>query len=270
MNGDISITTPDGTELSSRRVGSGSGLVLVHGGILSKEAWQFVEPLLAERHTVWSYDRRGHGSTSVTAGHSLDQELEDLAAVMDAAGGAVHLVGHSDGAFLCLEAAAHHPGLRSLVLYEPPVHFDRREAALRRAKELLDGDDLEGFLDVFLTQVAAAAADEVAVLRSIPEAWGLLVRGARLYAAHADEFASRIDEMLALGWHAERYRSVAVPTLLLVGALTESPLFATADEMRAAVPHAEVAVLDGQRHMAAAFDAAGFATAVLGFTGSLR
>ena len=69
--------------------------------------------------------------------------------------------------------------------------------------------------------------------------------------------------MLALGWQAERYRSVAVPTLLLVGALTESHISPppTRCERPSLMPRWP---LDSQRHMAAAFDAAGFATAVLG------
>jgi pimeloyl-ACP methyl ester carboxylesterase len=265
---DLVIESGDGTELSARRVGSGSPLVLVHGGVVAKESWGFVEPQLAERHTVWSYDRRGHGNSGGGADHSRAREVDDLAVVLATAGPEVHLVGHSDGAFLCLDAAVHQPELRSLVLYEPTVHFDQRESEFRRLTELLDDDDLEGFLDVFLPKAAAASDDEIALLRSVPEAWTGLLDGASRYRTHRDAFARSVEDSLAHGWKPDRYRSVAAPTLLLFGALTQSPLFATPDEIREAIPHAEVTRLDDQRHMAAFFDPQRFASAVLAFTGT--
>jgi hypothetical protein len=42
---------------------------------------------LSERFTVYSYDRRGRGDSGDTAPYSIEREIEDLAAVIDAAGG---------------------------------------------------------------------------------------------------------------------------------------------------------------------------------------
>ena len=259
------IESRDGTKLSAGRVGSGSPLVLVHGGLLGRVAWQFVAPLLAERHTVWSYDRRGHGDTPLGSGLSLDQEVEDLAAVLAQAGSDAHLVGHSVGAALCLEAARQ-TRLRSLVLYEPAVHIDRLEGVFRRGTELLSRRDVEAFLELFLTEVAAVTDEELAVLRSLPEAWAQLMDGATRYVEHSDVFADQVEVSITAGWEPERYRSVEAPTLLLVGGLSRSPLFASPDDLREAVPHVEVATIEGQRHMATAFDPGGFAEAVLTFT----
>jgi pimeloyl-ACP methyl ester carboxylesterase len=266
MNHELVVESRDGTGLAVSRVGSGPSLVLVHGGIVSKESWAPVAALLAEWHDVWSYDRRGVGGSGRPADNSLDREVEDLAAIVGAAGSAVHLVGHSDGALLCLEVATDRPQLHSLVLYEPTVHFDRREDAFQRAIAMLDSDDLDGFLAVFMTEIAAASDDEVAMLRSIPEVWAMLVDGAHSYRTHSDAFAGRIADFVAAGWRPERYRSVTVPTRLLRGALTQSPLFATADDIRDAIPHADVATLAGQGHMAAAFDPTGLANAIRSFT----
>ena len=126
-------------------------------------------PLLAEKHRVWSYHRRGHGDSGDGADGSLEREVEDLAAVTAAAGPEVHLVGHSYGAVVCLKPAAHKPGLCSLVLYQPPLHPDTKLDAVGRGRELLDAGDLDAFLDLFLTEMAGGTDEDVAVLRSIPE-----------------------------------------------------------------------------------------------------
>jgi pimeloyl-ACP methyl ester carboxylesterase len=88
--------------------------------------------------------------------------------------------------------------------------------------------------------MAGGTDEEVAVLRSIPEVWARLLDGAR------SEIVTReADELVARGWKPERYRAVAAPTLLLVGALTHSPLYAIVDDIHEAIPDVEVAVLDG-------------------------
>src|SRR5207302_10329078 len=54
--------------------------------------------------------------------YSIDREVEDVLAVIDASGPPVHLVGHSFGAILCvLVAAQASERIDKLVLYEPPV-----------------------------------------------------------------------------------------------------------------------------------------------------
>jgi pimeloyl-ACP methyl ester carboxylesterase len=263
---DLVIDSQDGTRLSARRSGAGTPLVLVHGGLVDRNAFAFVEPLLAERYEVWTYDRRGHGASGDATDLTLERELEDLAAVLAIAGSSSHLVGHSDGARICLDAAAGLPDLRSLVVYEPAVHFEVRGDAFRRATRALEAGDIEGFLDVFLRDVAAALDHEVTMLRSVPEAWDMLVRGARRYAALGDAFGRRVDEMVAQGWQPDRYRSIVAPTLLVTGELTQSPLFATSDEIRKAVAHADVRQLAGQGHLAPSFAPDLFAQTVLTFT----
>jgi pimeloyl-ACP methyl ester carboxylesterase len=263
---DLVIDSQDGTRLSARRSGAGAPLVLVHGGLVDRNAFGFVEPLLAERYEVWTYDRRCHGASGDATDLTLEREVEDLAAVLAIAGSPSHLVGHSDGGRICLDAAARLPDLRSLVVYEPAVHFELRREAFQRATRVLEAGDIEGFVVVFLRDVAAALDHEVTLLRSIPEAWDMLVRGAQRYAALGGAFARRVDELVAQGWQPDRYQSVVAPTLLVTGELTRSPLFVTTDEMRKAVAHADVRQLEGQGHLAPSFAPDLFAQTVLTFT----
>src|SRR5262249_40506359 len=76
---------------------------------------------LAPHFTVFNYDRRGRGDSGDTAPYAVEREAEDIAAVMDAAGGTAFLYGISSGAALALEATHRLPGkVTKLALYEAP------------------------------------------------------------------------------------------------------------------------------------------------------
>jgi hypothetical protein len=143
-------------------------------------------------------------------------------AVPSGAGPEVYLAGHSFDALGGLEAAAHLASLRSLVPDEPTAQFHRSEDVFRRGVELVDRDDLEGFLELSMPEVAMVGDDKVALLRAIPEGWWLLVDGARSYRDHRETVARGMDEPVARGWQPDRYSPVAASTLRLVGVLTQS------------------------------------------------
>lgn len=72
--------------------------------------------LLAERFTVYRYDRRGTGGSGTTAPYAVAREVEDLLAVLTAVGGTVALAGWGPGAVLALEAARRLPPLACLAI----------------------------------------------------------------------------------------------------------------------------------------------------------
>ena len=78
-------------------------------------------PALAERFTVVSIDRRGRGDSGDAERYAVGREAEDIAAVVDAIGEPVHLLGHSYGGVCALEAALLTPNLAALTLYEPAI-----------------------------------------------------------------------------------------------------------------------------------------------------
>ena len=80
--------------------------------------------LLSARFTVYSYDRRGRGDSGDTKPYAIEREIEDLAAVIGAAGGDAHVWGLSSGAVLALEAAAAGLPIRKLAVQEPPLGVD--------------------------------------------------------------------------------------------------------------------------------------------------
>lgn len=257
---ETTITSADGTKLAARHSGQGSPIVLVHGGNGDLDTFVLIEGLLAERHSVWVYSRRGRGGSGDGPDYCLEREVEDVLAVLAAAGDRAHLVGHSIGAAYCLFAAMQSPSLRSLVLYEPPVRFDRAgPSAVDGVQTALDAGDPDRALEIFFP-VADIVDQEVEVLRSLEPVWARLREGVRLIPRESravlHEGRSRLTE----------FEPTDVPTLYLYGEETDASIFATLDEVTELLPKAQLHGLPGQRHLAIAFDPTAFAQALLAFT----
>jgi pimeloyl-ACP methyl ester carboxylesterase len=98
------VLSHDGTPIAFGRAGQGPPLVLVDGALVSRATApsRKLAPLLAGQFTVYTYDRRGRGGSGDTAPYAVEREIEDLAAVIGAAGGAACVYGESSGATLAL------------------------------------------------------------------------------------------------------------------------------------------------------------------------
>jgi pimeloyl-ACP methyl ester carboxylesterase len=66
-------------------------------------------------------DRRGRGASGDTPPYSIEREIEDLDALIGAAGGSACVFGHFSGATLALLAAARGLAITRLALFEPPL-----------------------------------------------------------------------------------------------------------------------------------------------------
>ncbi len=124
-----SVTSRDGTTIGYRRFGRGPGLVLLHGSMSSGAHHVELARLLAAAFTVMVPDRRGRGlSGPYRTGDELQQELEDVAALLGATG-ATNLWGLSSGACIALHAARTIPAIAKVGIFEPPLLPDRAAAA---------------------------------------------------------------------------------------------------------------------------------------------
>jgi pimeloyl-ACP methyl ester carboxylesterase len=257
---ETTVVSTDGTALAARCSGSGSPLVLVHGAMADLNAFGLIEARLAERHSVWVYSRRGRGGSGDGPHYNLEREIEDVLSVLDAAGDGAHLCGHSSGAFYCVLAAPRARSLRSLVLYEPPLHVDRVHATLLDGVEsALEAGEPDRALEIFFP-VAAIVEEEVKAIRAQRPVWEALRQGVLVFprehrALHAD--GRRLLSAVKLP---------RVPILYLYGELTAAPVFPTLDEVAELLPRARFHCLLGQRHMAPVFDPITFARVVLAFT----
>jgi len=67
------------------------------------------------------YDRRGRGECGDASSHAVEREVEDIEALIKAAGGTASLFGASSGAVLALAAAANGLNVKKLAMDEPPL-----------------------------------------------------------------------------------------------------------------------------------------------------
>ena len=120
----------DDLNLSACALGSGPGVVLLHGwGQASMASFYFSlgMPLSQQGRRVLMYDQRGHGNSGwYDRGYDLYTQSKDLEKVLEHFGadddGRIDVVGHSMGALIALEYALQAPErVRSLVLIDAPM-----------------------------------------------------------------------------------------------------------------------------------------------------
>ena len=124
-------TSADGTQIAYEARGTGPALVIVEGALCHRTMGvsAALTEALEDRFTVFAYDRRGRGESGAGATPwSLEREIEDLEAVIDAAGGHAHAFGASSGGALCLEAARRGVAIDRLAVYELPFIVDGTHA----------------------------------------------------------------------------------------------------------------------------------------------
>lgn len=94
--------------------GEGPTVVFVSGWGMSRVCWALAVEVLSTRFRCVAYDPRGTGRSTAreSASFELDDHVEDLNAVCDAAGAFdAHLVGHELGGRVAAVAARRHPQL---------------------------------------------------------------------------------------------------------------------------------------------------------------
>src|SRR5262245_27148855 len=115
------VYSQDGTKIAFDRSGNGPVVVLVCGGSVDHTANAPLAALLAAHFSVYNYHRRGRGESGDTPPYAVAREVEDIEAVISAAGGSAYLYGSSSGGALALEAARQIPAtISKLALWEPP------------------------------------------------------------------------------------------------------------------------------------------------------
>ncbi|MFE7139735.1 alpha/beta fold hydrolase [Streptomyces sp. NPDC057644] len=236
------ILSADGTPIAYRRQGAGPPLVLVGGALGVAATDAALAALLAPRFTVITYDRRGRGASGDTGRWAVAREVEDLTAVVGAAGAGASVFGMSSGGALALEAAAAGLPVELLAVYEPPytpgtsgLRFKARCTA--RLRELLAAGDRSGAVELFLS-MTGVAEETAARMRRTP-AWPELEGVAHTLAYD--------DALLGDGAiPAERFSAVAARTLVICGGFSSAPARAATRTLAEALPRGRHRTLTGQ------------------------
>ncbi|WP_316522680.1 alpha/beta fold hydrolase [Kitasatospora brasiliensis] len=247
------VVSTDGTVLACSVTGSGPAVVLVEGALCHRSTGPgaAIADQLAAHHTVWTYDRRGRGGSGDTAPFAVEREIEDLAAVIAAAGGSAHVFAHSSGGAVALRAAAVNAGVTRLAVYEPPFSTTEEQSerfggyVAELTAALAEGR--HGDAVAALMVYAGAPAEMVAGMRGAP-VWPLFEAVAPTLAYDA----AALGDLTGAVVPADLLATITVPTLVLDGGASPETLRAPARAVAAAVPGAEHRTLDGQTHEVAA------------------
>jgi pimeloyl-ACP methyl ester carboxylesterase len=247
QSGMQTVTSRDGTRIAFWRSGEGPPLLLVHGATADHTTtWRFVLPEFERHFTVYTMDRRGRGGSGDAPDYELKREAEDVAAVVDAIGEPVSVLGHSYGALAAIEAARLSPNLDRLILYEG-VPLDGAGLYSAEATERLEAleraGDVEGMLVTLLRDIVEMSPAEIELLRSQRDAWAVRLR-------NAPTIPRELRAEQGYTFVPERFGDMRAPTLLLVGG--DSPLRESenANGVAAALSDARVVLLPGQQHAA--------------------
>jgi len=242
----------DGTPIAYDRIGHGPPIVLVVGAFNDRATGAPLAAALAAQFTAITYDRRGRGDSGAAAAYAVERELEDLGAVIAAAGGAAGVFGFSSGAALALIAAARGLPITRLALYDLPLVADgplgreRRRAMPGGAEHaanlaaLIAAGRRGDAVEYFQARVVGIPADVVARMRNAP------FRPALEAMAHTVVHDATLigDGSLPLGLAS----AVRAPTLAIAGGAAHPFMRETAEAVARAVPDGRAVTLDGATH----------------------
>lgn len=245
------VISKDGTAIAFDRIGAGAPVILVDGALCYRASGPGgpLAAALADRFTVFTYDRRGRGESGNTAPYAVEREIEDIAALIKEAGGAACVCGVSSGAALALEAASRIRGVTKLALYEAPCIVDDSRSPIP--------DDIVSQFDALIA--AGRRGDAVKLfmkLVGVPAVFILLMRVMPAWpklraVAHTLPYDMRIMKGLQSGrpLPAARWTAVTAPTLVLDGGKSPVWMRNATRALAGVLPTATYRTLAGQTHM---------------------
>jgi pimeloyl-ACP methyl ester carboxylesterase len=268
------VTTPDGTDLAVREVGSEDArltVVFAHGFCLRMGAFHFQRARLAEQ---WGsqvrmvfYDQRGHGQSAEASPDSytvpqLGKDLETVLAVM-APRGPVVLVGHSMGGMTVLSHARQFPHRYPTRIVGAAIMASAAEGVSRSPLgEILKNPALEAvrfavrYAPKTVHRTRGAAKSVIGpILRAASYGDEKISPSVVAFSEkmmHETPIATLVEFLHALEVHneAEALPTLAkVPTLIACGDRDLLTPMESSQSMAAALPKSELVVVGGAGHL---------------------
>jgi pimeloyl-ACP methyl ester carboxylesterase len=242
----IDVRSADGTSLAVWVDGDGPGLVLVHGCPSDHSTFAPLVQELRTHVTTYAMDRRGSGASGDTSPYAVEREFEDVAAVVDAAaartGGSVALWGHSYGCNPAMGGAALSGNVHHLVLYEPSFGLTYPSGSIDAIEQAVAAGDPERAIHAALVDTGVMSDEDFEAFRASAR-WPTVVASAPTLPREC-----RVEN----DWRYQpgQFDGISAPTLMLTGSETDPELAECTRRAWAAIPKAEIQVLDGHGHFA--------------------
>ena len=246
----LTLKSKDGTTIAYDKLGEGPALINITGASCFRNFMPIKQDVkvFAKEFTVFNYDRRGRGDSGDTQPYAMEREVEDIEALIDAAGGKAHLYGHSSGAVLALEAAMRLPSkVNHVVMYDAAYVADEAEKHTfsemgKQVKTLLEQNNNKAALRTFFTSIGMPKF--FVWLLPIFPGWSTMTKLAPTLMydiALTQDFAPY-----------ERVRSINAPMLLMAGEKSPPGMTRVAKQLAHSVSGAQLDIVAGQDHMVSA------------------
>jgi pimeloyl-ACP methyl ester carboxylesterase len=232
----------NGIQLFYRDMGSGSPVLLLHGGLANSDYLGGQAHVLAAKHRVILVDSRGHGrSTRNQQPFSYDLMTDDVVALLDTLKvGKAAVVGWSDGAIIGLDLAMRHPERVTRVF---AFGANTSTAGLK--------DDFEQ--NPTFAAFVARAGQEYAQLSATPDQYG----------AFHDQIGKMWESQP--NWTEAQLRSIRTPVMVIDGEHDEGIRREHTELIAKTIPGARLVILPDVSHFAFLQSPAMFNRAMLGF-----
>jgi pimeloyl-ACP methyl ester carboxylesterase len=240
------VKSKDGTAIAYEESGRGPAVVIVGGVIGDRSQQAPLAEILAREFTVFNFDRRGHGESGDTRPYAVEREIEDIDAVIEAAGGSALVYGTSGPGVLAMHAAAGKPGakMKKLAVWEPPFILDGGRPKVRpdykeELASLLSQGRRGDMVALFFTEAVGMPAPFVEQMRQAPW-WSSqeALAHTAVYDATLMGDYSIPDDLVS---------RIKVPVLIIDGG--QSPWMSkAADTVASAIANAKRETLAGQQH----------------------
>lgn len=245
------VTSRDGTRIAYSKIGKGSPVILIDGAMCFRASGPMepIAKLLAPDFTVITYDRRGRGESGDTLPYAPEREIEDIAALIDLAGGKAALFGISSGGGLALEAANRLETVTRLIVYEAPFVVDGNETPLpgdfrQRLQDAVDTGHPGDAVKLFMQRVRVPAF-AIFIMR-FTKIWKTLTG-----IAHTLPYDIAIIEPHNDGRPLEdgTWANIKAPALIVGGGKSPTWMQNAQKDIARVLPGAKHQTLPGQTHM---------------------
>jgi pimeloyl-ACP methyl ester carboxylesterase len=241
-------TSIDGADLAYEVRGVGPALLLFHAFPLAMSMWDAQAEALSATHQVVRFDVRGFGGSAPAAGPlTMERIADDGALLLDRLGIEEAIVGGcSMGGYAAFAFVRRHPQrLLGLVLQDTRAGADSDEAKASRATLAAKvlGEGASAAVEALLPKLVGETTH-----RQRPALVALLRE--RILASRPEAIASALHGLAARADSRPTLPTIAVPTLVLVGAEDVLTPPTEAANMAAAIPRARLDVIPEAGHLA--------------------
>ncbi len=256
-----SVRSADGTTIGYRQLGSGPGILLIHGAVSSSQLFMKFGTALSDAFTVYMPDRRGRGlSGPFGDNYGMQKEVEDVDALLKRTD-THNVFGLSLGALIALQAALDLPSIHKAALYEPTLVETPTLSFLPRFdREIAEGKVAEAMV-TFVKNFAQQFEKKLLLLSILPRP--LLVRFFSFYLRRDAKNVKGDDvpfQEILPTFHfdtqlvsemrgtRERFRAVRAEVLLLGGSRSPPSTKRLLDDLTEVLPNAKHVELLGLDH----------------------